>query len=250
MSEPGTSPVGPRPTLIDPYDVPKPDLVASSAQILRFTRIEITFHNRTNSPPQPYTSAVDLVPMVFSTGWASGVNAYLVVLVLGLADRFGHFSQIPDQLGRTDVLIGAAVLYALEFVADKVPYLDSTWDAISTVIRPTVGAAIGAVFAHHAGADPTSYATLGGLTALVSHLVKAGNRLAINTSPEPVTNIGASVGEDVAVGGVVGLAIAHPWAALTVSAVFLIFGIAILFVALRYVRRGWRRWKGRPLPSR
>ena len=76
-----------------------------------------------------------ILPMVFSSSWASGINAYLVVLVLGLAEKFGHFSQIPDFFSRTDVLIGAGVLFAIEFVADKIPYLDSTWDAISTVLR-------------------------------------------------------------------------------------------------------------------
>ena len=86
-----------------------------------------------------------LVPLVFSSGWASGVNAYLVVLVLGLADRIGDFAQIPDVLGKTGVLVAAGLLYAMEFVTDKIPYLDSTWDAISTFIRPTVAAAIAVV---------------------------------------------------------------------------------------------------------
>ena len=76
------------------------------------------------------------MPLVVSSGWASGVNAYLLVLVLGLADRIAGLTQVPDVLGRTDVLVIAGVLYAVEFVADKVPYLDSTWDAVSTAIRP------------------------------------------------------------------------------------------------------------------
>jgi hypothetical protein len=194
---------------------------------------------------------VNLVPLVFSTGWASGVNAYLVVLVLGLTDRFGHLAQIPDQLARTDVLVVAGVLFSVEFVADKVPYLDSTWDAISTVLRPGVAVALGALVA---GQDPGSsqvgYALLSGVTAFASHSVKAGSRLAINTSPEPFTNIGASLGEDVTVLGVVALAINHPWVALGVSATLLVVGLVALFFALRLVRRGWRRWKGRPLPAR
>jgi hypothetical protein len=194
---------------------------------------------------------VNLVPLVFSTGWASGVNAYLVVLVLGLSDRVGSFSQIPDQLGRTDVLVAAGVLYALEFVADKIPYLDSTWDMVSTVLRPTVAAAIGALVASdHESASQLGYAGLSGVTALASHAVKAGSRLAINTSPEPFTNIGASLGEDVTVVGVVALAIAHPVAALVVTAILLAVGLVLLFYALKHVRRGWRRWKGRPFPGR
>ncbi len=82
---------------------------------------------------------MDLLPLVVSSGWASGVNAYLVVLVLGLTDRMWNLAQVPDVLARTDVLVVAGVLYAVEFVADKIPYVDSSWDAVSTAIRPTVG---------------------------------------------------------------------------------------------------------------
>jgi len=80
---------------------------------------------------------VEALPLVFSSGWASGLNAYLVVLVLGISDRLGDVTQIPDALARWDVLAAAGFLYAMEFVADKIPYIDSTWDAISTAIRPT-----------------------------------------------------------------------------------------------------------------
>ncbi|MGZ5399086.1 MAG: DUF4126 domain-containing protein, partial [Nocardioides sp.] len=77
---------------------------------------------------------MEALPLAFSSGWASGVNAYLVVLVLGLADRTGDLAQVPDALGRWDVLAVAGFLYSMEFVADKIPYIDSTWDAISTAI--------------------------------------------------------------------------------------------------------------------
>ena len=188
--------------------------------------------------------------MVFSSGWASGVNAYLVVLILGLADRFGHFAQIPDEVARTDVLIGAGLLYSMEFVADKVPYLDSTWDVVSTFIRPTVAAAIAILVARNGGdiggLQQAGYAVLGGGTALASHSVKAGSRLAINTSPEPMTNIGASLGEDGLVAVVMALVIAYPWIALGVTVVLLILGLALLWFVASKVRRGWRRWKGRP----
>jgi hypothetical protein len=191
---------------------------------------------------------VNLLPLVFSSGWASGVNAYLVVLVLGLADRLGDFSQIPDTLGRTDVLVVAAVLYGIEFVADKIPYLDSTWDTVSTVIRPAVGAALALLVSGDATSlQQAGYAVLGGGTALTSHLVKAGSRLAINASPEPLSNIAASLGEDGLVVGVVVLAIHHPWSALVVSALLLVMGLTLLYLLMRRVRRGWRRWKGRPV---
>lgn len=191
---------------------------------------------------------MNLLPLVFSSGWASGVNAYLVVLVLGLADRLGDFSQIPDTLGRTDVLVAAGVLYGIEFVADKIPYLDSTWDTVSTVIRPTVGAALALLVSGDATSlQQAGYAVLGGGTALTSHLVKAGSRLAINASPEPLSNIAASLGEDGLVVGVVVLAIHHPWSALVVSALLLVMGLTLLYLLMRRVRRGWRRWKGRPV---
>jgi len=193
---------------------------------------------------------VDLVPMVFSSGWASGVNAYLVVLVFGIADRLGDFASIPDTLGRTDVLLAAAALYSIEFVMDKIPYVDSTWDVISTVIRPAVGTAIALLVSGDAtSVEQAAYGALGGGTALASHLVKAGGRLAINASPEPVTNIVTSLGEDVAVVGVVLLAIQHPRLALVVAAVLLLVNGFVVYHLLRLVRTGWRRWKGRPAPA-
>ena len=105
----------------------------------------------------------------------------------------------------------AAFFYAMEFVADKIPYIDSTWDAVSTAIRPTAGAVVGVLIAGQADSlNGAVAAVVGGGTALLSHSVKAGTRLAINSSPEPVTNIGASLTEDVAVLGVVWFAIEHP----------------------------------------
>jgi len=189
---------------------------------------------------------VSLLPLVFSTAWASGVNAFLAVLLLGLADRISDLEQIPDQLARTDVLIGSAALFAVEFVADKIPYVDSTWDAVSTVIRPTVGTVLALLISGDADSlEQAAYAVLGGSTALASHSVKAGGRLAINTSPEPFTNVAASLGEDVAVVGVILLAINHPWLALIACVLLLVVGITALVLMLRVVRRGWQRWKGR-----
>jgi len=190
---------------------------------------------------------VDLVPIVFSSGWASGMNAYLVVLVLGIADRVGGFTQIPDVLGSAPVLVAAAVLYAVEFVTDKIPYVDSTWDAISTVIRPTIAAVLALLASGDADSlQQAAYAVLGGSTALASHATKSGARLAINSSPEPVTNIAASLTEDGLALGVVLVLIHHPWIALTISGILLVLGLILLVVVLRYVRRGWRRWKGLP----
>lgn len=191
-----------------------------------------------------------LIPLVFSSGWASGVNAYLVVLVLGLADRYGDYPEIPDVLGRTDVLVGAALLYVMEFVADKIPYIDSAWDTISTFVRPTVAAAIAVAVGVHqdiSGLETLGLAGLGGGTALASHSVKAGSRLAVNSSPEPVSNIVTSFVEDGVVVGVMLLLIHHPWIALTITATLLVLGLTLVWWLLGKVRRGWRRWKGRPI---
>lgn len=185
-----------------------------------------------------------LVPWVFTTSWASGINAYATVLVLGLLGRFADVSEIPDGLTRTDVLIAAAVLFVVEFVADKIPYVDSAWDAISTVIRPTIGAILAAMLSGQASTlHQAIIATTGGLVALLSHTVKASLRLAINTSPEPVTNIAASSGEDVAVAGVVSLAAFHPEAALIIAGVLLILGLIGVYFAFRFIRRGYFRFK-------
>jgi hypothetical protein len=189
---------------------------------------------------------MDSLSLAFSSGWASGLNSYLVVLVLGIADRAGQLDQVPDVLGSWPVLEVAAALYAMEFVADKIPYVDSTWDAISTAIRPTVGAVIGVLLAGDASTlDQAVSGVVGGGTALASHLVKMGGRLAINASPEPVSNIVASVSEDAAVLGVVAFAINHPVAAAVVAAILLVAGLVLLYKIGKVVRRGWRRWKGK-----
>lgn len=189
---------------------------------------------------------MESLALTFSSGWASGVNAYLVVLVLGIADRVTGFTEIPDVLGRWDVLAAAFFLYAVEFVADKIPYVDSTWDLISTLIRPTAGAVIAILLAGDATSlNQAVLAVVGGGTALLSHLVKAGGRLAINASPEPVTNIVTSFTEDFVVLGVVWFAIEHPRPAAAIAGVLLAAGLLMLYFVAKLIRRGWRRLRGR-----
>ena len=194
---------------------------------------------------------MELLPVVLTSGWASGINAYLVVLVLGLIGRFTEVAGIPEGLTRTDVLVVAAVLYLVELVADKIPYFDSLWDAVSTAIRPTVGAVIGLLIAQDAPTlEQAILAACGGAAALISHLVKGGLRLIVNTSPEPASNITVSVGEDVAVAGVTTLAVLNPGLALAIAALLLVTGILLLVLLWSRVLRGWRRfraWRGRRL---
>jgi Domain of unknown function (DUF4126) len=198
-------------------------------------------------------AVADLVPWVFTSGWASGVNAYAVVLVMGLLGRYAGVDAIPLALQRTEILVGAAVLYGLEFVADKIPWLDSTWDAVHTAIRPTLGAAIGLLLAGDASSvEQALAAAAGGLSALASHAVKAGMRAAINTSPEPVSNITMSVAEDVTVAGLISLAVAAPWVAASIAATLLLAGIAIVVAIASRIRRYRERHRRRAeaLPGR
>ncbi|MFD0805320.1 DUF4126 domain-containing protein [Nocardioides caeni] len=187
---------------------------------------------------------MESLALTFTSGWASGINSYLVLLVLGIADRVGSVEEIPDVLGRTEVLGIAALLYAFEFVADKVPYVDSAWDAVSTAIRPVVGGVLGVLFAGDSESlNALAGGSVGGGTALVSHTVKSGTRIAANTSPEPFTNLGISLAEDVVVLGVVWFAIEHPVLAAVIAGILLLLGLLLLWLAWKLVRRGWRRLK-------
>jgi hypothetical protein len=187
---------------------------------------------------------------VLTSGWASGLNVYATVLVTGLVGRFGDVERVPAVLERTDVLLAAGALAGIEFVADKIPYVDSGWDAIHTVIRPTLAAVLGALLAGEADdLGEAVAAVLGGSSALASHAAKASLRLAVNASPEPVSNIALSLAENAAVVGVLLLAIEHPWAALAIATTLLVIAAVAAVVLVRVARRGWARLRGR-LPAR
>ena len=186
-----------------------------------------------------------LLPLVFTAGWASGINPYLVVLLLGLTGRLTDLG-IPDALTRTDVLIAAAVLTAIDFVADKISFVDSTWDAVNTAIRPVAGTVIALLIAGDATSlQQALLAATGGVTAFASHLVKAGIRLGVNTSPEPASNVVVSVTEDVTVTGVVLLALAAPWAAAAIALVLLVSGATLVALLWSFIRSRRRRPGGR-----
>src|SRR5687767_500580 len=156
------------------------------------------------------------LPFVFSSGWTSGVNAYMTVLQLGLLGRFLDADGVPDALMRTDVLGAAAAMYLVEFITDKIPYVDTVWDTIHTIIRPAIGVALGLLVTGDADSLTQALAgATGGATAFASHAVKASARLVVNMSPEPVTNITVSLGEDVVVGALVALVVVAPWVAAT-----------------------------------
>ena len=172
------------------------------------------------------------------------MNCYAAVLVLGLLGRFGHIAAIPQVLERPQVLAAAAVLYFGQFVAGKIPVLDSVWDVVHTALRPVVGGAVGVVVAQqaHAGsAAVIAAAALGGGSALAAHVVKSGVRVGVNASPEPFSNIVASLLEDAGVVGLVSLAVFHPVPAAIIAAVALAAGIAVFALLASRMRRAWRR---------
>jgi hypothetical protein len=177
------------------------------------------------------------IPLAFTASWAAGINPYLLVLLLGIAGRLTDW-DIPIAFERTDVLIVFAVLAVIDTIADKIMWLDSGWDALNTVVRPIAGAVVAALIASPTVDLPTAaIAAAGGAVALITHLAKATTRLAVNTSPEPASNVAVSVVEDVAVAGTIAVAIINPWIAAGIALVLLIAASAIAVVLLRTARK-------------
>ncbi len=180
-------------------------------------------------------ASVSVLPLVFTSGWASGINAYAVVLLLGVFGATGLSDEVPETLQRPEVLIVAGVLFLCEAVADKIPYVDSAWDSVHTVIRPVAGAWVGALLAGQSGSLSDMAAGLvGGSSALASHVVKAGTRMAVNTSPEPFSNVIVSLAEDLGVAGIVTFAIFNPEAAAIIAGVLLLAGLTVLYFLVSY----------------
>lgn len=184
---------------------------------------------------------------VLTSGWASGINVYATILVTGLLGRYGGVEGVPDVLERNEILLPAAALFAIEFVADKIPYVDNVWDAVHTAIRPTLAAVLGALLAGEANdLGEAVAAVLGGTTALASHAAKASLRLAVNASPEPVSNIVLSLAEDTVVVAVLLLAVDHPWWALAAAAVLLVGAASLGLFLIRRIRQFVHRLRGPP----
>ncbi len=168
---------------------------------------------------------ISTLAIAMGAGWVSGINLYAAVATLGLLGRFAQL-RLPGEL---DILtswwiIGLAVaLYLIEFVADKVPYVDSVWDAIHTFIRVPAGAVLAATaFGDFDRGVQVAAFLLGGGLALTAHGTKASARAAINLSPEPASNIVASLTEDVIAVGSILLSIFAPFILFAVLTVFLI----------------------------
>jgi hypothetical protein len=198
------------------------------------------------------TDTLATIAIALGASWASGINPYIAILLMGGAQTLGLVTLPSDLqvLGSYWVLGAAAVLFALNFLADKIPFVDSINDALHTFVRIPAGALLAFGAADQLGPEAAVIAgLLGGTLAAGSHLAKTGTRALINTSPEPLSNIAASVAEDgVVIGGLV-LAFAHPITFLCFLALFVMALVWLLpkliRLALTPIRRVLRR---RPTP--
>jgi hypothetical protein len=186
------------------------------------------------------TALSHIVPLAF----AAGLNLYATVAVLGLSSHFGLVT-LPEQFRAFDnpIVIGAALtLYAIEFVADKIPWLDSVWDAVHTAIRPIGGALVAVTAMGDVSPGLSTVAgLLGGSIAMTTHLAKAGTRAAVNTSPEPFSNWILSLGEDILAIGISYGALQHPLLAMTIAVALLAVILACSVVLIRALRRRMTR---------
>ncbi|MFL6755099.1 MAG: DUF4126 domain-containing protein [Sphingomicrobium sp.] len=188
-------------------------------------------------------TAIQLIALAATVSLLAGWRLYLVTFAIGLAMKLGWVA-LPQQMQMLDVLannwiIGIAGLGALaEFFADKVPWIDSAWDAIHSAVRPVGGALLSMAVID--GAEPAWQVgsfLLGGGAALLAHAGKAGARAMINASPEPFSNIIVSTGEDVATAGLLGLAIANPIAAALIALILVILSLWLVLAARRLLKR-------------
>lgn len=181
-----------------------------------------------------------LVTIAAALGFASGLRLYAVLFVVGAAGWLGWVDLPPGLavLAHPLVLAASGFMCFVEFFADKIPAVDSLWDAVHTLIRIPAGAALAAsVFGDSSSATMLAAAILGGTLAAGSHFTKAGSRMLINTSPEPFSNWGTSLTEDLAVGALLWLAFAHPAVALAVLALLVALVVWLLPRVWRAIRR-------------
>ena len=179
---------------------------------------------------------VEIIAITMGVAWASGINLYATIATLGILGATGHMTLPPDLAILADplVIFAAVLMYCVEFFADKVPGVDTAWDSIHTFIRIPAAVVLAAGAVGEIGpAAQLAAAIAGGTLAATSHAFKSGSRVLINTSPEPLTNWGASVAEDVAVFAGLGLAIYQP-------TVFLGFLVLFLVLAIWLLPKIWR----------
>jgi len=187
---------------------------------------------------------VETLGLALGAGFSSGLNLYATIATLGLLQRFGviHLPASLEILSHPWVLGIAAALYVIEFFADKIPYVDTVWHAIHTLIRPPAAALLAYA---SAGAAPAEWrwgaALLAGGVALTSHGTKASARAAANLSPEPFSNWTLSLGEDILAVWLAWMAAAHPTATIVVVTLLIALAAFLLFHLFRFLRRALER---------
>lgn len=185
-----------------------------------------------------------LMALAAGLGWASGLRLYALIFTLGALDRFAGVTLPGDLsvLSNLWVMGISGLLLMTEFFADKIPWLDSVWDSIHTFIRIPAGAMLaGAVMGDQGSAMQIATALLGGTLAAGTHLAKAGTRAAINTSPEPFTNVAASTAEDAMFAGGMWAMLNYPLLFLGGLVVFIVLAIILMVLLWRFVRGVFRR---------
>ena len=180
------------------------------------------------------------IGLLLGGSWASGINLYMSMAGLGIAHRM-EWVKLPGNLDilSNPIVIGVAIfLFSIEFVADKIPYIDSLWDSVHTFIRPIATSALGYTAMADSGMImQTLIAFLSGTISLESHLTKATARAVINTSPEPVTNSIASVTEDATVLGTLYLIICHPVVAAILITIFIMISVWFLKKMFKFLKK-------------
>jgi Domain of unknown function (DUF4126) len=185
---------------------------------------------------------IEALSLAMGTAWTSGINLYATVAALGLAGRLDmiRLPQSLEVLTNPVVIAVACVMYAIEFFADKVPYVDNGWDVLHTFIRVPAGAILAArSLGDMSPAFELAALLAGGSIALAAHGAKATSRLAINASPEPFSNWIASFAEDVAVLGGIWIIFNHPWLMLVLVSLFLLLVVWVAPKIFRLAKHGF-----------
>ncbi len=179
---------------------------------------------------------ISIIALTMGTAWASGINLYATIFMLGYLGSTGNIDLPPDLMVVTDPLVmtSAGLMYCVEFFADKTPGVDTAWDALHTFIRIPLGAvlAMGAVGDMTPAVELAAF-IVGGSLAGATHATKAGSRIVINSSPEPVTNWTASIGEDL-------LVVAGLWTALNHPVLFLVALVIFIGLMIWLLPKIWR----------
>ena len=195
---------------------------------------------------------LQLLGLALGTAFAAGLNVYATVAILG-ASQYYHLCALPaglGVLGHPVVIFGAAILFFIEFFADKVPYVDTVWDSIHTLVRPIVAAGLSfGIFSGMPEAWKILAALVGGSVALTSHGAKAVTRTAANTSPEPFSNWILSVLEDTVAVGLTALAMSHPIIAGIIAVALVVLAVLVIRRVVRFFKRAFSSVADPPLPE-